>query len=243
MTIAANQTVGKIAASTPSATREFEKHGVDYCCGGGRTLAQACAQSDVSVDDVIARIEQSALAQPAVDRDWDTTPLSGLIAHINNTHHAFVRSECPRIEALAAKVAKVHARNHPELNEVRAEFSSLAEELRIHLMKEEQILFPYVMRMEESVLAEEPAPPAMFGTVANPIRMMMQEHDSAGEALRKIREITSDYKIPEDACISYRILFQALPDFEADLHQHIHLENNILFPRASAMESASSLRK
>ena len=118
----------------------------------------------------------------------------------------------------------------------RQVFSALAEELSVHLMKEELVLFPYVVRMEESTLAGETAPPAMFGTVANPVRMMMQEHDGAGDALRSLRAITNDYKAPEDACISYRTLYQALQDFESDLHQHIHLENNILFPRAVAME-------
>jgi regulator of cell morphogenesis and NO signaling len=163
--------------------------------------------------------------------------LADLILHITSTHHAFVREESPRIQALAAKVVGVHGTNHAELLQVQQVFSALAEELRVHLMKEEQMLFPYISRMEESVLAGEPAPPAMFGTVANPVRMMMQEHDGAGEALRSLRAITSNYAIPEDVCISYRTLYQALQDFESDLHQHIHLENNILFPRAVAMEA------
>jgi regulator of cell morphogenesis and NO signaling len=136
-------------------------------------------------------------------------------------------------------LAAVHGKNHPELQEVLKQFSALAEELRVHLMKEEQILFPYVLRMEESTLAGEPAPPAMFGTVANPIRMMMQEHDGAGDFLRSLRSLTNGYKLPDDACISYRTLFDALKDFEADLHHHIHLENNVLFPRATAMEARS----
>jgi regulator of cell morphogenesis and NO signaling len=147
-----------------------------------------------------------------------------------------VRSESPRIEALAAKVAGVHGKNHPEVLEVKEVFAALAAELSVHLMKEEQILFPYVARMEESVLAGEAAPPAMFGTVLNPVRMMMQEHDGAGDSLRTLRRVTRDYAVPEDACISYRTLYQALEGYEADLHQHIHLENNILFPRAVAME-------
>jgi regulator of cell morphogenesis and NO signaling len=149
-----------------------------------------------------------------------------------------VRSECPRILALIAKVVGVHGKNHPELLTVQAIFAALSEELQLHLMKEEQILFPYVLRMEESVIASEIAPPAMFGTVMNPIRMMIQEHDGAGDALRSLRSATGDYSVPEDACVSYRTLYQALQDFEKDLHQHIHLENNILFPRASAMEAA-----
>ncbi len=237
MTIATTKTVGEIASEMPNATREFEKLGIDYCCGGNRTLGEACAEANISVDEALARLEKSlASASPGTSMDWQTQLLADLIAHITGTHHAVVREESPRIEALAAKVVGVHGKNHPELLQVQQVFSALAEELSVHLMKEEQILFPYVVRMEESVLAKEPAPPAMFGTVLNPVRMMMQEHDGAGDALRTLRSITHDYALPEDACISYRTLYQALQGFESDLHQHIHLENNILFPRAVAME-------
>ena len=237
MTLTATTTVGEIAAEMPSATREFEKLGIDYCCGGGRTLSQACAETNISVDEALARLERSlASTQPNASKDWQNLLLADLIAHITSTHHVFVREESPRIHALATKVAGVHGKNHPELLQVRDIFAALAEELRVHLMKEEQMLFPYISRMEESVLAGEPAPPAMFGTVANPVRMMMQEHDGAGDALRTLRSITANYALPEEACISYRTLYQSLQDFEADLHQHIHLENNILFPRAVAME-------
>ena len=238
MTIAATKTVGEIVAETPNCAREFEALGIDYCCGGSRTLSEACTQLNVSVEETLARLEKSAeQATSAEDKNWQVLPLSDLIAHINSTHHVFVRSESPRINALAAKVVGVHGKNHPELLTVRQLFSALSEELHVHLMKEEQILFPYVLRMEESVTAGEMAPPAMFGTVMNPVRMMMREHDGAGDALRSLRAVTSDYKLPEDACVSYRTLYQALQDFEKDLHQHIHLENNILFPRATAMES------
>jgi regulator of cell morphogenesis and NO signaling len=237
MTLATNKTVGEIAVETPSATREFEKLGIDYCCGGSRSLGQACAEANIPVDEVLARLEKSAAsAQSEADKDWQEQLLADLIGHITNTHHVFVREESPRIEALAAKVVGVHGKNHGELLQVQQIFSALAEELRVHLMKEEQMLFPYVSLMEESVVAGEPAPPAVFGTVVNPVRMMMQEHDGAGEALRALRSITSDYKVPDDGCISYRTLYGALEGFEADLHQHIHLENNILFPRAIAME-------
>ena len=243
MSISTQETVGRIAADAPATTREFEKLGIDYCCGGKRTLAEACAAAKIDVDEVLARLEKSASSAPSTfSRNWGAEPLADLIYHINATHHVFVRSECPRIEALAAKVASVHGSKHPELLAVQKVFSALAEELRIHLMKEEQILFPYVLRMEESVLAGEAAPPAMFGTVVNPIRMMMQEHDGAGDALRSLRSLTSDYALPDDACISYRTLFDALQGFEADLHQHIHLENNVLFPRAAKMEEESHRR-
>ena len=166
-----------------------------------------------------------------------TTTIGAMLDHINSTHHVFVREECPRIEALAAKVVGVHGQRHPELLQVQEIFSELSGELSVHLMKEEQILFPYVIRMEESALSGETVPPAMFGTVMNPVRMMMQEHDGAGDALRRLRAMTSDYSAPDDACVSFRTLYQALRDFEADLHQHIHLENNILFPRAVTMEN------
>ena len=238
MTLTATKTVGEIAAEVPGTTREFEKLGIDYCCGGGRTLGEACAQANISVDDLLARLEKSLSSTPTGETvDWQNRPLSDLIGHITDTHHVFVREESPRIEALATKVVGVHGRNHPELSQVQATFSALAEELRVHLMKEEQILFPYVLLMEESALAGEPAPPAMFGTVVNPIHMMMREHDGAGEALRLLRSVSCDYTLPADACISYRTLYQALQGFESDLHQHIHLENNILFVRAVAMES------
>jgi regulator of cell morphogenesis and NO signaling len=239
MTIATTKTVGEIAAELPGSTREFERLGIDYCCGGSRTLGEACAEAKIPVEEALERLKKGAAAATEVDstRDWQNQPLAGLIAHINATHHVFVRTECPRIQALAQKVVGVHGQNHPELLQVQELFSALSQELSLHLMKEEQILFPYVVRMEESVTAGEPAPPAMFGTVMNPIGMMMQEHDGAGEALRSLRAMTNDYKVPDDACISYRTLYQALQGFEADLHQHIHLENNILFPRAAAMEA------
>jgi regulator of cell morphogenesis and NO signaling len=230
------KTVAQIALENPNAAREFEKLGIDYCCGGRQTLDEACVAAKLPVDEVLARLEKLS-AEPGADtKDFTTLSLTDLIAHINSTHHVFVRQECPRIQELAAKVASKHAQNHPELAQVEEIFSALAAELSTHLMKEEQILFPYVIRMEESVVAGEPAPPAMFGTVVNPIGMMMREHDGAGEALRALRSVTGDYKLPEDACTSYRTLYQALQNFEADLHQHIHLENNVMFPRAVAME-------
>jgi len=237
MTIAATRTVGEIAAELPNATREFEKLGIDYCCGGTRTLGEACADANITVDEALERLQKS-MATAAADnaQDWQHQPLAELITHITSTHHVFVRQECPRIQALTAKVVGVHGKNHPELLQVQETFGALAEELSVHLMKEEQVLFPYVIRLEESFVAGEPAPPAMFGTVVNPVRMMMQEHDSAGDALRTLRAVTKDYSAPEDACISYRTLYEAFKEFEADLHQHIHLENNILFPRAVAME-------
>jgi len=239
MSIQATKTVGEIAAEMPNATRELEKLGIDYCCGGSKTLGDACAEAELSVDEVLSRLQAGlAAAQPKPARHWQKEPIADLVAHIQNTHHVFVREECPRIEKLTAKVVSVHGANHPELLEVQSTFSDLADELAVHLMKEEQVLFPYLVRLEEAVVAGEPVPPAMFGTVVNPVRMMMQEHDGAGDALRKLRAASNNYAAPADVCVSYKTLYEALLAFEADLHQHIHLENNILFPRAVAMESS-----
>ncbi len=237
MSIEATQTVGELATAVPGATREFEKLGIDYCCGGSRTLGEACAEAKITVEQALSRLQEGlAAAQSKPERDWKKQPLADLVAHINSTHHVFVRQECPRIDHLAAKVLAAHGKNHPELLQVQNLFSALANELSVHLMKEEQILFPYVIRLEEAILAGEPAPPAMFGSVVNPVRMMMQEHDGAGETLKQLRAITKDYAVPADTCASYAELCKALAAFEADLHQHIHLENNILFPRAVAMQ-------
>jgi len=233
MPITATKTVRELAVEVPNATRVFEKLGIDYCCGGHKSLEEACATANVSIDKVLLSLEQG-VDTPASDsnRDWNAAPLGELVDHIVNKHHTYVKSEAPRIQALIAKVVGVHGKNHPELEQVQVAFSELANELAAHLMKEEQILFPYVKQMA----AGSGCGPSCFGTVRNPIRMMMMEHDGAGEKLHEMRQATGDYALPQDSCFSYGTLFAALAEFEQDLHQHIHLENNILFPRAIALE-------
>jgi len=238
MAVLTGKTVGQWAVENPAATRTFEKFGIDYCCGGNRQLDEACNSAGVSVDKVLDSLEMDGAAARSSQsaHDWQREPLSELISHIRNTHHKFVREETVRLAALLQKVVSVHGRNHPELFDLQTTFAALAQELSTHLMKEEMVLFPYVIRMEEAVTEKEPVVPAPFGTVANPVAMMEHEHDSAGNALRAMRQTSNDYAPPEEACASYKTLYNALAEFEADLHQHIHLENNILFPRAIAME-------
>ncbi len=228
------KTVREIAVDMPQATRVFEKLGIDYCCGGMKTLEQACAAANLRIDHVLQSLETTPAAP---QQDWNTGALGELIRHIIETHHLYVKSEVPRLEALIAKVVGVHGKNHPELSDVQQVFRGLGSELSSHLMKEENILFPHIARMEATVQAGRPVPRPPFGTVGNPIHMMMMEHDSAGDAVRELRRLTNDYSAPADACISYQTLYKALNDFEQDLHQHIHLENNILFPRAIAVEN------
>jgi regulator of cell morphogenesis and NO signaling len=240
MNVSTARTVRELALEIPQATRIFEKIGIDYCCGGGKSLEEACAAANLSVDEVLDRLELAEQAARAKqkDRNWQTEPLADLVAHINGTHHKYTREEIARLGPLFDKVVSVHGKNHPELQHVRAAFRGLAQELTVHMMKEEAVLFPYIVRMEESVIQREPVPPPPFGSVQNPVAMMMHEHDSAGEALRSMRQASAGYTPPGDACISYQTLYKALGDFETDLHQHIHLENNILFPRAIEMDQA-----
>jgi regulator of cell morphogenesis and NO signaling len=232
------KTVRELATENPAATRVFENLGIDYCCGGNQSLEQACEKANLSIEQVLDSLEMAEQTARAAQttRDWNHEPLSELIAHIKNTYHKFTRAEVVRLSALLDKVCKVHGKNHPEVLQIRGVFAELAQELTTHLMKEEMVLFPYITRLEEAIIENEPVVPPPFGTVQNPVAMMEHEHDSAGNALRAMRKASGDYSAPDDACFSYRTLYSALAAFEADLHQHIHLENNILFPRAIAME-------
>jgi regulator of cell morphogenesis and NO signaling len=235
MSATIEKTVRELAVEIPAATRVFERLGIDYCCGGGRTLDDACRAAGVQVDRVVAALEGEN-ASPAEGRDWSREPLGELIAHIQGTHHVYTREAIARIPRLIEKVVAAHGANHPEVRRIETVFAGLSQELATHMMKEEMVLFPYIVRMEEASLAGELPVPPPFGTVRNPVRMMEHEHDSAGDALVELRALSSDYTAPADACLTYKTLYGAMAEFEADLHQHIHLENNILHPRAIALE-------
>jgi len=238
MSVITEKTVRELALENVVATRVFERLGIDYCCGGNHTLEQACHAASISIDQVLKSLEEEQLSSLAnsKDRNWQTEPLGDLVSHITTTHHKYTREETARLALLFDKVCSVHGANHPELLELRDIFTGLTRELTVHLMKEEMVLFPYIVRMEEAVIEKAPILPPPFGTVQNPVAMMEYEHDSAGHALRAMREISQGYTAPVDACVSYQTLYKALAELEADLHQHIHLENNILFPRAIEME-------
>jgi len=239
MSVTQEKTVRELALQEPGAARVFEKLGIDYCCGGKQTLEQACRAASLPIGEVLDALEVAHHSGQAftIDRNWQTEQLADLISHIKNTHHKYTREEIARLGPLFDKVCSVHGERHPELFELRATFQTLAQELATHMMKEEMILFPYMERMEESVIQKEPILPPPFGTVRNPVSMMEHEHDSAGGALRALRASSNGYTVPPDACVSYQTLYKTLAEFEADLHQHIHLENNILFPRAIALEN------
>ena len=231
-------TVREVVVQLPEATRLFETLKIDYCCGGNQPLTKACESAGVEVDNImsmLAGLSDAGTNDQSVD--FKTFSPTKLIAHIVDTHHVFTKTELDRLYALIEKVCGVHGANHPELLKVRDLFQRLAADLRPHMFKEEQVLFPYIARLEAAASGNQPAPFAPFGTVNNPIRMMMLEHDMAGTLMRELRVVTSDYKTPPDACISYQTLYQAFENFEKDLHQHIHLENNVLFPKAIELET------
>lgn len=236
MTISSNITVREVALQLPHATRIFEKVKIDYCCGGQRQLGDACAEAGIDLQQL------NELLADAAPPDVDTTPdfnqmkLSELIQYILDKHHVYTKEEMVRLTALLGKVVDAHGANHPELLELQTTFQQLCADLTPHMFKEEQILFPFVIELERSRTLNRHPPFAPFGTVNNPVRMMMMEHDTAGDILRDLRKLSADYKVPADACISYKTLYNALEAFEQDLHQHIHLENNLLFPKAIELE-------
>jgi regulator of cell morphogenesis and NO signaling len=236
------RTVRDIALEQPQATRVFEKLKIDYCCGGDKTVGEACASAGVEIASLERMLDESRQSdfEVNVSIDFQNLTLRELINHIIDKHHVYTKDEMLRLEPLMAKVISVHGGNHSELNEMGALFQQVCADLKPHMFKEEQILFPYVLEMERSVLENSPAPFAPFGTVKNPVRMMMLEHDTVGDLLRELRALSSNYVVPADSCISYQTLYQAMETFEQDLHQHIHLENNILFPRAVELESSLS---
>lgn len=230
-----SKTVGQLVAERPSRARVFERFGIDFCCGGKIPLSDACAERELDTRKIVAALrEADSNAAETDEPDWTRAALSELIAHILEKHHAYLRGELPRLAQMVAKVHDVHGARHPELAEVRQTYNGLHAELESHMMKEEQILFPLIKAMEASQSLEA----GHCGSVNNPISVMEHEHDSAGAALARMRLLTGDFTPPEDACNTYRVLLDGLAELEADLHRHIHKENNILFPRASELEAA-----
>jgi regulator of cell morphogenesis and NO signaling len=221
--------LAEIVDVVPGAPRVLESHGLDYCCGGGRTLREACDLKDLDAALILDSLEQ---LDPGPVPDWVPMSPALLVDHLEHTHHAYLHTELPRLVALADKVAGVHGARHPELIELHRRCIALADDLEPHMAKEEQILFPMVRE-----LAAATSPPSFHcGSVANPISMMMREHEHTGTILEAMNGVTDGYQLPEDACASYRALYEGLAALEADTHLHIHKENNTLFPAVIELE-------
>jgi len=235
MTLALETKVGELVLALPQAMRYLETQGIDYCCGGHRTLREACVAAGRAPEVILTGL--TALEAPASGttspQAWLEASLTALMDHIERSHHAYLRAELPRLDALLQKVLRAHADNHPELHEVAAHFQELSADLIPHLMKEEQILFPYLRQLEARESGE-----ACFGTVQSPIRVMEAEHEVVGGLLTRLREQTRGYTTPADGCATYQALCAGLQELEADTHLHIFLENQLLHPRAVALEAA-----
>jgi len=231
-----NARVGDVVASDFRTAAVFQRFGIDFCCGGRRSVADACRGAGVDPAAILNALE--ALRPEDAPRDdvagW---PLDRLVAQILETHHVYIRASTPVISGYLEKLVSVHGARHPELSRIENAFRQVSRDLASHLMKEEHVLFPYIAELLEWAGAKEEQPRSSpFGTVGNPIRMMEREHEEVGNEMRLIRELTSDFTPPEDGCTTYRVCFSELLRFEQDLHRHVHLENNVLFPKVLALE-------
>ncbi|MBI3141626.1 MAG: iron-sulfur cluster repair di-iron protein [Bacteroidetes bacterium] len=226
----ANTKVSKIVAKNFKTAKVFSAYGIDFCCNGGIPLSDACAQKSVNLQEVVAQLEV-ALAQPQ-SVDYQAMDMSALADHIVSVHHGYVNQTMPILRAYLDKLARVHGERHPELHQIRDLFEETVGNLTMHMKKEELILFPYIQAMCRALENGTELPSSHFGHINNPIHMMQDEHEVEGARLREIAAITNNYTCPPDGCQTYRVAFAVLDEFEKDLHTHIHLENNILFPRA-----------
>ena len=228
-------TLGELVAARPLLARLFERLGLDYCCGGKQTLAAACARRGLDVTTTIALLDSAgaALAAGPAEVDAAAMGLAQLADHIETTHHAYLKAELPRLVEMAGHVAGKHGWRDARLPELAATVSTLAAEMTDHMRKEEVILFPLVRQIETGV-----ADGFHCGSIANPIRQMESEHESAGRLTARLRELTDGFTPNADACNSHRALLAGLAEFESDLHRHVHKENNVLFPRALKLAAA-----
>ncbi len=232
--ICVQDTVGGLVARRPALSQTFETLGIDYCCGGKKTLGEVCREKGIDPENLIVQLEEASLVvlgAPPVDAA--AMSLTELADHIQKQHHGYLRDVLPRLDMLTARVASVHGADDPRLNEVRQTLLGFAAELSSHMMKEEQVLFPMIRQLD----ASETLPAFHCGSLNNPIRQMELEHHDAGAALERMRALTDEYTPPSWACNTYRAMLDELSHLERDMHQHVHKEDNVLFPRAVKLES------
>ncbi len=242
MELTSATTIRQIVGNDHRAAAVFEKYSIDFCCGGNRTLDEACAPKGVDPALILQELQQVETAGGVGSFRPGEWGLGTLADYIVNNHHRYVRRALPLIQTHLDKLVSVHGKNHPELSGIAGRFHLVADELTQHMQKEEVVLFPYIKSLVDASKNGGTATRPMFHTIRRPIQMMEVEHQSAGEALSFIRSATGDFTPPSDACETYRVTYRELEEFEGDLHQHIHLENNILFPKAIELEEETFSR-
>ena len=235
MVVDTNKTIGEMVADDFRTASVFSANKIDFCCKGNRTLDEVCNQKGLDVYDVLAQLEKATESNNSTI-DFKTWELDLLIDYIEKKHHRYVEEKAPILLSFLLKLEQVHGAAHPELFEIKNLFKRTADELTQHMKKEELILFPYIKQMVEAARNKTTLSAPGFGTVANPIAMMMEEHENEGNRFEKIVAISNNYTPPADGCNTYKVTFQMLQEFESDLHTHIHLENNILFPKAIVLQ-------
>jgi regulator of cell morphogenesis and NO signaling len=233
-------TIGAIVATDYRTADVFRKYGIDFCCNGNRSIDEACKEGNLDaklIENDLQALTVNGVSQESVI-DFKSWPLDLLADYIEKKHHRYVAMQIPVLQAYLLKINSVHGNRHPELKEIKDLFDESAIEFTSHMEKEETLLFPYIRKLATTNKADLNGLAAPFGTVQNPIRMMMHEHDTEGVRFRKIAALTNNYQVPDDGCNTYLVTYKLLKEFEEDLHLHIHLENNILFPKAIEMEQA-----
>lgn len=236
MNITPERTIGSIVADDYRTAAVFNAHGIDFCCKGGRTIAEVCRTKGIDPATLEAEVRQAIDRNSGTNDDVKYWPLGRLIEHIERVHHRYVDARSITLMQFLDKLCTVHGDRHPELFEIRKEFHACASAMATHMKKEELVLFPFIDQLEKARQHGTPPPQPHFGTVENPITMMEHEHETEGERFRRIAALSDGYANPPDGCTTYATAYAMLREFEEDLHRHIHLENNILFPRAKAME-------
>ena len=232
-TIDPDASIGSLVTERPLRSKVLDELGIDYCCGGRQTLRDACETGRLDLIEVVSRIERHDRESSDRRPDWADADLGGMIAHIEATHHVFVRDAVPRLTDLLGKVLEAHAARHPELHDVQRSFAALCADMEPHLLKEENVLFPLCRALAEAT----EAPSFDTSSIDDPIRAIESEHDAVGERLRGLRSLTDNYTVPADGCNRYRALYAGLVELEDDLHLHTHKENNLLFPMARARQA------
>ena len=236
MTLVETNTIGEYVAQDFRTAAVFTKYGIDFCCRGHRSIEEVCAKNELNETHLLEDLNTVLASKNDSGIDFNSWPLDLLIDYIEKTHHRYVLEKSPIIIQFLDKLCNVHGSNHPELFEVNELFKGSTAELALHMKKEETILFPFIKKMMGATKSHETINQPNFETVRNPISLMMDEHDNEGVRYRAIAALTNNYTPPEDACNTYKVTYAMLQEFEQDLHKHIHLENNIAFPKAKALE-------